>query len=70
MKRDLEAEVRRVADFLEIEVDAARWPGCVERCSFAYMREHPEMVGDFEMLFEGGTKASSTRARTGAGATC
>ena len=56
MKRDLESQMRRVASFLEIEVDDALWPGCVERCSFEYMREHPEMVGDFEMMFEGGTR--------------
>jgi len=56
LKRDLGGEMRRVAEFLDIEVEDALWPGCVERCSFDYMREHPEMVGDFDPMFEGGTK--------------
>ena len=56
LKRDLGAEMRRIADFLGIEVPEALWSGCVERCGFDYMRNHPEMVGDFEAMFEGGTK--------------
>lgn len=56
LKRDLPGEMRRVADFLDIELDDEQWGACAERCSFDYMRSHPEMVGDFEPMFEGGTR--------------
>jgi aryl sulfotransferase len=38
LKRDMPSEIRRIAKFLEIPVDEARWPLIVEHCSFAYMK--------------------------------
>ena len=38
LKADLVGEIRRIARFLEIEVEEARLPAIVEHCSFDYMR--------------------------------
>jgi hypothetical protein len=40
LSADLEAEVRRIADFCGIPIDPADMPRILERCSFAFMREH------------------------------
>ena len=56
LKSDLEGEMRRIAAFLDIEIDEDLWPEVVERCTFEYMRNHDEMVGDMSIAFEGGTK--------------
>ena len=56
LKRDLGAEMRRIAAFLDIEVPEEKWPAVIERCTFESMRENETMVGDLSMGFEGGTK--------------
>ncbi|MGG5818309.1 sulfotransferase domain-containing protein [Falsiroseomonas sp. HW251] len=38
LKRDLPGSIRRIADFLEIGIDEARFPAIVEHCSFAWMK--------------------------------
>ena len=38
MTADLEAEMRRVAVFLELDIDEELWPGMVDRCTFASMK--------------------------------
>lgn len=40
LKRDLAGQMRRIADFLGITLDAAQWAAAVEHCSFDYMRAH------------------------------
>lgn len=40
LSADLEAGVRRIADFCGITLDPADMPRILERCSFAFMREH------------------------------
>ena len=55
LKTDLEGEVQRLADFLDIELTREHLARVLERSSFDYMRNHPEMVGDMQM-FEGGLK--------------
>lgn len=42
LKRDLAGQMRRIADFLGIRLDAAQWAAAVEHCSFDYMRAHGE----------------------------
>ena len=56
MKTDLEGEMRRVAKFLDIELDADQWPAAVERCTFEAMRKADTKIGNFEMAFEGGVE--------------
>lgn len=55
LKADLEAEMRRIADFLVCAIPEDRWPAIVEHCSFDYMKTHAAHVaplgGD---IFEGG----------------
>jgi len=40
MKRDLPTAIRRIADFLDIEVDQDIWPDILNHCSFGYMKTH------------------------------
>jgi hypothetical protein len=52
MSRDLDAEMRRLATFLEIDVHNAKWDGLVDAASFANMRERardlaPEVTQGF-----------------------
>jgi aryl sulfotransferase len=53
---DLDAEMRRVAEFLGIDVREARWPALVERCTFASMRQRSDEIADFEGHFVGGAE--------------
>jgi hypothetical protein len=45
LSADLEAGVRRIADFCGIPIDPAAMPRILERCSFAFMREHNARFG-------------------------
>jgi len=40
LKADMPAEMRRVAQFLEIPIDESRWDAIVEHCGFDYMKVH------------------------------
>jgi hypothetical protein len=40
LSADLEGAVKRIADFCGITIDPAAMPRILERCSFAFMREH------------------------------
>jgi aryl sulfotransferase len=40
LKRDLAGEIRRVANFLEVPIDEARFSAIVEHCSFDYMKKN------------------------------
>ena len=40
LSADLEAAVKRIADFCGTTIDPAAMPRILERCSFAFMREH------------------------------
>jgi aryl sulfotransferase len=56
LKADMPGEIRRIARFLEIEIDEAKWPAIVEHCTFDYMRthasEHSPMIA--QVFQEGG----------------
>jgi aryl sulfotransferase len=62
---DLGGEMRRVAEFLGIEVPPARWPAVVERCTFESMRGRGGEIGEFERLFEGGAESFLFQGRNG-----
>lgn len=55
LQADLDGEMRRVADFLNIALPAAHWPEVVGRCTFERMRADADKVGDFSRFFAGGT---------------
>jgi aryl sulfotransferase len=40
LKRDMEGQMRRIADFLDVEVDEDGWDRIVEYCTFDWMKEH------------------------------
>jgi aryl sulfotransferase len=54
LKQDLDGEMRRIATFLDVELDESLWPRLVERCTFAAMKQRSSEIGDFERLFIGG----------------
>jgi aryl sulfotransferase len=57
LKSDMPAEIRRIADFLSIEVDEERWPAILEHCSFEYMKAHAEKSAPLGGIFwEGGAQ--------------
>jgi aryl sulfotransferase len=56
LKSDLEHEMRRIAKFLDINLEESQWPAMVERCTFEGMRNADKKVGDFDVAFEGGIK--------------
>lgn len=40
LKRDMPGQMRRIAAFLDLPVDEARWPPIVEYCSFDWMKRN------------------------------
>lgn len=55
LKRDLPGEIRRIAHFLEIPIDEARFPAIVEHCSFDYMKRIASRVAPGgDAFFENG----------------
>jgi len=55
LKADMEREIRRIAEFLSIYIDATTWPAIVEHCTFDYMKENaPALSPDMNQFFEGG----------------
>jgi aryl sulfotransferase len=50
LKADMGGEIRRIARFLGITIDEAKWPAILEHCSFDYMRK---AAGAIEGLKEG-----------------
>jgi aryl sulfotransferase len=57
LKRDLRGGIRRIAGFLDIEVDDAGLELVARHCSFAYMKEHAERTAPLGgVLWEGGAR--------------
>lgn len=55
LKADLPGEMRKIAEFLEIDIDEQRWPDIVEHCTFDYMKKNANSLSDiFDQFFEGG----------------
>lgn len=40
LKEDMPGKIRKVADFLDIKIDPAKWNDVLEHCSFDYMKKH------------------------------
>ncbi|GAW14602.1 hypothetical protein ANO14919_040050 [Xylariales sp. No.14919] len=60
LKADLEGEMRRIADFLEIPaMPAENWKAAVEHCTFDWMKEHAELAAPpaAAIAWEGGAKS-------------
>ena len=58
LKRDLDGEMRRMAEFLEIPVREESWKELVSAATFESMkRDGPKLLEGFELIFEGGSKS-------------
>lgn len=66
MKRDMPGEIRRIASFLDIEIDEARWPTILEHCSFDYMKAHADNSAPLGgALWEGGASTFINKGTNG-----
>lgn len=58
LKADLPGQIRRVAEFLDLDIDTALWPTIVEHCTFDYMKENGDRLSQtLKNWFEGGLKS-------------
>ena len=57
MKADMPGAIRRVAEFLDITIDDAKWPSIVEHCGFDYMKKHADKSAPLGGIFwDGGAE--------------
>jgi aryl sulfotransferase len=54
LKADMPGEMRRIAGFLGIAIDEARWPAMVEHCTFDYMKTASANAPILDEMFNGG----------------
>jgi len=58
MKTDLDGEMRKIAEFLEVPVDEEVWAKCVSSCTFDEMHKNAEVIAPLNgALWEGGAKS-------------
>ena len=55
LKKDLATTIKRVAEFLDIEIDPSHWDAILEHCSFDYMKNNADQAVD-KKHFIGGAK--------------
>ncbi|MGQ7790836.1 sulfotransferase domain-containing protein [Faunimonas sp. B44] len=66
MKADMPGQIRRIADFLGIAIDEARWPAIIEHCSFEYMQAHAERSAPLNGTFwQGGARTFINKGTNG-----
>ena len=66
LKADLAGQMRAIADFLEIEVNEARWPAILHHCSFAYMKANADKAAPLGgALWEGGATTFINKGTNG-----
>ncbi len=57
LKKDMPSQIRRIAEFLEIAIDEAKWNAILEHCSFAYMKQNaPKSVPHGGAFWDGGAQ--------------
>jgi aryl sulfotransferase len=54
LRANTKDEISRIADFLDIPVDAAAWPQILEHCSLDYMKQQAAKVEMMDAVFQGG----------------
>lgn len=68
LKADLAGEMRRIADFLAIDLTEEQWPAVVERCTFEAMRaEYSEKKTTMDMGFKQGAQSFFHEGTNGRG---
>ncbi|WP_170387629.1 sulfotransferase domain-containing protein [Ruegeria atlantica] len=66
LKRDMPGEIRRIADFLDIEIDESRWDAILKHCSFDYMKAHAsKSVPGGGIFWDGGAETFIHRGVNG-----
>lgn len=66
LKGDMEGQMRRIADFLEVPLDGRDWDRIVEYCSFEWMKEHGDRsVPLGGSIFDGGAKVFINKGTNG-----
>jgi aryl sulfotransferase len=66
LKADMPGQIRRIAEFLEIEIEEDRWPVIFEHCSFDYMKRNAELAAPLGgILWEGGAKTFINKGNNG-----
>ena len=57
LKSDMPGEIKKIAEFLEIEIDPDKWDDILKHCSFEYMKEHAtQSVPLGGAFWDGGSK--------------
>jgi aryl sulfotransferase len=70
LKKDMPGEIRRIAHFLGLSLDAESWPRILEHCSFEYMRDNAARLSrTFQTAFLGGGGTFMHRGTNGRWAT-
>ena len=66
LKADMPGQIRRIAQFLEIEIDEEKWPAILEHCSFDYMKANAQLAAPLGgVLWEGGAKTFINKGTNG-----
>lgn len=66
LKRDMAGEIRRIADFLEIEVEPALWPRIIRHCSFDWMKANAAKAAPLGGIFwDGGAETFINKGTNG-----
>jgi aryl sulfotransferase len=65
LQADLDGEMRRVAGFLGVPIDAQRWSSQVEHCTFGSMKARSNEIGSFDRMWVGGAETFLYKATNG-----
>jgi aryl sulfotransferase len=66
LKKDMAGEIRKTANFLDIEIDEAQWDTTLKHCSFDYMKEHATASVPLGGIFwDGGAKSFIHKGKNG-----
>jgi aryl sulfotransferase len=66
LKEDMPAEIKRMAEFLEIDVEESHWDDILKHCSFDYMKKHSEKSVPLSgVLWEGGSQTFINKGTNG-----
>ena len=66
LKADMEGQIRRIAEFLDVKVDDDRWPAIFEHCSFDYMKAHAELAAPLGgAVWDGGASTFINKGTNG-----
>ena len=66
LKADLSGEMRRIAKFLDVPIDEARWPMIVDHCTFDYMKAHAQYSAPLGgSIWEGGATTFINKGTNG-----